>query len=172
MAGVTKLARRIRRLLGWGDEAAAVAKAGTKAAREAAEVAEDATKAAKKAANAAGDAKHAAPKTPCPTEAAPSQRPGTRGHPDHQADVKGPGFDQARDQLRPGERVVTEGPVVGHPGINRRADNQVIGPDGRTRVVIESERRPNGPYHQKRVQELEGSGIEVQTRPLPKKPPS
>jgi RHS repeat-associated protein len=100
-------------------------------------------------------------------EDAPPTRPGTRGHPDHQADVNGPGRDQARDQARPGETVETEQPVQGHAGINRRADNQVIGADGRTRVVVESERRPNGPYHKKRVKELEEAGIEVQTRPLP-----
>ena len=72
----------------------------------------------------------------------PAQRPGNRGHPDHEADVKGAGLDQAKDLARPGEKVVSEQPVRSHPGINRRPDNQVIGTDGRTRAVVESERRP------------------------------
>jgi len=100
----------------------------------------------------------------------PKKRPGTRGSPDHRADVEGPGADQARELARPGEEVRTERPVQGHPGINRRADNQVVDPEGKTRVVVESERRPDGSYHKKRVEELEGAGIEVHTRPLPPKP--
>ncbi len=103
-------------------------------------------------------------------DAATSKRPGTRGHPDHQADVNGPGREQARDLARPGERVETEGKVVGHDGVNRKADNQVIDKEGKTRVVVESERRPNGSYHKKRVKELEDAGIEVQTRPIPPRP--
>lgn len=94
-----------------------------------------------------------------------NKRPGNRGHPDHQADVKGGGKRQAEALARPGERVVMEGRIEGHPGINRRADNQVIGTDNRTRVVVESERRPGGTYHKKRVKELEAAGIEVHTRP-------
>ena len=62
-------------------------------------------------------------------------------------------------------RFESEKPVEGRPGVNRRADNQVIGTDGRTRVVVESERRPGGIYHKKRVKELEAAGIEVHTRP-------
>jgi hypothetical protein len=96
-------------------------------------------------------------------------RPGTRGHPDHQADVRGPGRAQAEAQARPGERVETESPVVGHPGVRRNADNQIIGVDGRTRLVVESERRPNGSYHKARVRELEACGIECQTRSLPQR---
>jgi RHS repeat-associated protein len=94
-----------------------------------------------------------------------TKRPGTRGHPDHQRDVAGGGRQQAERQAGPGETVVSEGRVQGHPGVNRRADNQVIGEDGKTRLVVESERRPNGPYHQNRTKQLEGVGIEVQTRP-------
>jgi hypothetical protein len=96
-----------------------------------------------------------------------TKRPGTRGHADHQADVQGLGLEQAKAQVRPGETVLTERPVQGHPGINRRADNQVVGADGRTRVVVESDRRPTGSYHKKRVEELQNAGIEVQTRPIP-----
>jgi RHS repeat-associated protein len=102
-----------------------------------------------------------------PGEANTSNRPGTRGHPDHRADVNGPGQDQARAQLQPGETLLTERPIQGHPGVNRRADNQVVGADGRTRLVVESERRPNGSYHRRRVEELEAAGIEVQTRVIP-----
>ncbi len=36
----------------------------------------------------------------------PSKRPGTRGHPDHQADVQGPGRAQAEAQAQPGETVL------------------------------------------------------------------
>jgi hypothetical protein len=98
-----------------------------------------------------------------------AKRPGTRGHPDHQADVQGPGRAQAQAQARPGETVLTEQPIQGHPGINRRLDNQIVGTDGKTRLDVETERR-FGPYHRKRVAEIEGAGIEVQIRPLPKKP--
>lgn len=100
-------------------------------------------------------------------EAQLSIRPGTRGHPDHQADVRGPGRAQAEAYARAGERVETESPVVGHPGVRRNADNQIIGTDGRTRLVVESERRPNGTYHRERVKQLEGCGIECQTRVVP-----
>ena len=62
-------------------------------------------------------------------------------------------------------RYALEKAIKGHTGINRRADNQVIGTDGKTRVVVESERRPGGSYHKKRVQELEAAGIEVHARP-------
>lgn len=98
------------------------------------------------------------------------KRPGSLGRPDHKADVHGPGKAQAEGLAKPGETVLTERPVQGHPGINRRPDNQVVGPDGKTRVVVESERRPDGSYHKKRVDELEGAGIEVQTRPIPPTP--
>jgi RHS repeat-associated protein len=101
-----------------------------------------------------------------PSDQPGAGRPGTRGHPDHQADVRGPGRAQAEAHARPGERVATESPVVGHPGVRRNADNQVIGIDGRTRLVVESERRPNGTYHKERVKELEACGIECQTRVL------
>lgn len=94
-----------------------------------------------------------------------TKRPGNRGHGDHQADVKGGGQKQAESLKRPGETVETEKLIEGHPGVTRRPDNQVVGTDGKTRVVVESERRPNGPYHKKRVKELEAAGIEVITRP-------
>jgi RHS repeat-associated protein len=94
-------------------------------------------------------------------------RPGTLGRADHIADVRGPGLAQATALARPGELVLTEQAVRGFPGINRRPDNQIVGLDGRTRVVIESERRPTGSYHQRRVAQLEAAGIEVQTRRLP-----
>ena len=61
----------------------------------------------------------------------------------------------------------TEKPIEGHPDINRRADNQIVGADGRTRLTVESERRWNGSYHKDRVKELEEAGIEVQTRFVP-----
>jgi hypothetical protein len=54
-----------------------------------------------------------------------------------------------------------------YTGVRRNADNQVIGSDGRTRMVVESERRPNGTYHRERVKELEACGIECQTRVVP-----
>jgi len=82
-----------------------------------------------------------------------------------QADVIGGGRQQAERLKRPGEEVRSEWPVERHPGINRRADNQVLGTDKRTRLVVESERRPGGAYHKKRIQELEAAGIEVITRP-------
>lgn len=95
-----------------------------------------------------------------------SSRPGSRGGPNHRRDVEGPGRRQAGAQARPGERVETERRVEGHPGLNRRPDNQIIGRDGKTRVAIESEGRPNGPYHRTREAEYRRHGIECQTRPL------
>jgi hypothetical protein len=97
----------------------------------------------------------------------PVPRAGTRGRPDHQADVAGPGRAQADAQAGPGETVLTEEPVRGYPGVNRRADNQIVGANGKTRLTVESERRPNGSYHKERVNQLESHGIEVQTRPIP-----
>lgn len=99
-----------------------------------------------------------------------NRRPGTRGHPDHQADVEGPGRKQAEDQALPGETVLTEEWIRGYPGVRRRADNQVVGVNGRTRLTVESERRPNGSYHQRRVESLEDLDIMVQTRVLPPRP--
>ena len=96
-----------------------------------------------------------------------SSRPGTRGRQDHQDDVRGPGRLQAETEARPGERVLTERRIQGHPGVNRRPDNQVVGTDGRTRLVVESERRPNGAYNQAREEQYRACGIECQTRPLP-----
>jgi hypothetical protein len=92
-------------------------------------------------------------------------RPGARGAADHQEDVRGAGRRQAEDQARPGEEARTERPVEGHPSLNRRPDNQVVGADGRTRVVVESERRPNGRYHRDREADYRRCGIECQTRP-------
>jgi RHS repeat-associated protein len=97
-----------------------------------------------------------------------SPRPGARGRADHQADVQGPGRRQAEAQARPGEEVRTERPLQGHPGLNRRPDNQIIGADGRTRLVVESERRPNGSYNRQRQADYENCGIECQTRNLPR----
>ena len=92
-------------------------------------------------------------------------RAGTLGKADHIADVRGAGRQHARSLRREGERVLTERPLEGFPGIRRRPDNQIVGTDGRTRVVIESERRPDGPYHRARIKQLECLGIEVITRP-------
>ena len=95
-------------------------------------------------------------------------RPGSRGAADHQADVRGPGLQQAERQARPGERVADREPVVGHPGLNRRPDNQIVGTDGRTRLAVESERRPNGTYHRTREADYHRCGITCQTRNLPR----
>ena len=93
-------------------------------------------------------------------------RPGSGGHEDHRRDVRGPGRQQAEAQARPGEEVLTERAVRGHPGVNRRPDNQIVGTDGKTRLVVESERRPNGTYHRNREAEFRRNGIECQTRTL------
>lgn len=98
-----------------------------------------------------------------------AKRPGNRGYPDYQADVRGAGRAQAQRSARPGEFVITEQPIQGHPDINRRADNQVVDVTGKTRIVVESERRPTGSYHKERVKELQRRGIEVQTRELPRR---
>ncbi len=93
------------------------------------------------------------------------KRPGTRGYSDHQIDVQGAGREAARKQLRKGETLLTERPVQGFPGVNRRPDNQIVGKNGKTRLVVESERRPNGPYNQKRLKLYKRLGIKVITRP-------
>ena len=92
---------------------------------------------------------------------------GSRGAPDHRADVEGPGRQQAEAQARPGETVLTEERIRGHPGVNRRPDNQIVGKDGRTRLVVESERRSRGTYHQRRQEQMKQCGIVCQTRELP-----
>lgn len=74
------------------------------------------------------------------------------------------GREHADSLAREGEVVLTERRVQGHEGMNRRPDNQVVDETGRTRVVVESERRPNSRYHRRRVQEYEQAGIEVQVR--------
>jgi RHS repeat-associated protein len=104
---------------------------------------------------------------PDPRRETPRRPPnpdGSRGGRVHREDVQGPGLEEARRHARPGERVVTEGRVEGHPGVNRRPDNQVIGTDDRTRLVVESERRPNGAYHRDRVAEYGRNGIQCITR--------
>jgi RHS repeat-associated protein len=117
----------------------------------------------------AGTATRLAEGTAVPaTQKAPPNPDGPRGAPDHVADVRGPGRDQALAQAKPGETVLTEQRVQGYPGLNRRPDNQIVGIDGKTRLTIESERRPNGAYHKKRVKEYKCAGIECQTRPLKK----
>jgi hypothetical protein len=143
--------------------AKATAKIGTEVVQEVAKVAKASTAKAVDSVSdlqrGAAKARKGSPRGP------PAKRPGNRGHADHRADVEGAGRQQAHDLKRPGEKVKSEKPIEGHTGINRRPDNQVIGQDGRTRVVVESERRPGGKYHQKRVRELEAAGIEVHTRP-------
>jgi len=140
--GATKIASEAVQEIG------KVAKASTAAAADTASTAQKAVKGV-----------HATPRGP------PAKRPGNRGHGDHRADIEGAGNRQAERLKRPGETVDMEKPVKGHPGIRRNADNQIVGTDGKTRVVVESERRPGGSYHKKRVQELEAAGIEVITRP-------
>jgi RHS repeat-associated protein len=100
--------------------------------------------------------------------AASARRWGSRGRPDHQADVRGPGRAQAEAQAGPGEQVLTERAVQGHPDVARIPDNQVVGTDGRTRIVVESEQRPTGRRHRERQAEYECAGIDCQTRDLPR----
>lgn len=92
---------------------------------------------------------------------------GGRGAPDHSADVRGGGRAQAESEARAGETVLTEQRLQGHEGVNRRPDNQVVDANGRTRLVVETERNPSGTYHRRRVDEYSCHGIECQTRPLP-----
>ena len=159
-----------------GDIAKGIAKGATKSAKAAtkaatkvgAELVDDATKVLQKSTATAADGLSGAQKGAAHVHAPrgpPGKRPGTRGHDDHRADVAGGGRDLAERLKRPGERVETEKPVLGHPGIRRNADNQLVGANDKTRLVVESERRPGGSYHKKRVQELEAAGIEVITRP-------
>ncbi len=156
-----------------GDIAKGIAKGVTKASTKAAtkvgvELVDDAAKIVKGSTATAADGLTSAQKTAGKVNAPrgpPGKRPGNRGHDDHRADVEGGGKDLAQRLKRPGETLESEKAIKGHTGISRRADNQIIGTDGNTRVVVESERRPGGSYHKKRVKELEAAGIEVITRP-------
>ena len=130
-----------------GDIAKSVAKGITKgttkgAAKVASEAVQEAAKVARGSTIAAADTVSNAQKAVKGVQATPrgppAKRPGTRGHDDHCADVEGGGNRQAIKLARPGEKVVSEGAIRGHTGINRRADNQIVGTNNRTRLVVES----------------------------------
>jgi RHS repeat-associated protein len=107
-----------------------------------------------------------------PTKSPPNPN-GAKGAPDHQADVAGPGRQQAQGiaDRKGGSTVVTEGKIGKTPTgetINRRPDNQVVNSQGVTTDVVESERRPGSKRNKEREAEYGRCGINCETRPLPR----
>lgn len=93
---------------------------------------------------------------------------GSKGKPDHQIKVKEL-VEQARGELRPGERLFQEGKIQ-IEGSNRRPDVQIIGPDGKTRKIFEAERNPGSKRNRLREEEYNRLGIPNETHPLDCKP--
>ena len=98
---------------------------------------------------------------------------GSKGAPDHQADVQGPGRAEAEDiaASKPGSTVATERGIGRTPNgepINRRPDNQVRDENGVTTDVVETERHPNSTRVQQKIRDYNRCGINCIIRPLPK----
>jgi hypothetical protein len=100
-------------------------------------------------------------------EKAPPNPDGQKGAPDHQAAVAEEA-DKARAAAQPGEQVL-EGKKIQVDGSTRRPDVQTVGVDGKTKSVVEVERRPNGARNQTREAEYNNLGVQHTTRPLPPK---
>jgi RHS repeat-associated protein len=100
-------------------------------------------------------------------EAAPPNPAGQKGAPDHEAAVKEEA-DKARTAAGPGETVV-EGKKIQVEGSTRRPDVQTVGADGKTKSVVEVERRPNSARNKVREAEYNKLGVPNTTRPLPPK---
>ena len=88
-----------------------------------------------------------------------------RGAPDHQEGVKTEA-DKARAKAGPGETVV-EGKKIQTAGSNRQPDVQTVGADGKTKSVVEVERRPNSDRNKTRENEYDTLGVPHTTVPLP-----
>jgi RHS repeat-associated protein len=97
----------------------------------------------------------------------PPNPDGQKGAPDHQRAVEEEA-DKARAAAGPGE-TVTQGTKIQVKGSTRRPDVQTVGADGKTKSVVEVERRPNSARNKAREAEYDRLGIEHTTRPLPPK---
>ena len=86
---------------------------------------------------------------------------GSKGKPDHQSkidELEG----RARSEAGEGETVLRERKIQGHDS-NRRPDVQIVDQEGKTRKVLEAERRPESSRNQKREQEYNQLGVEQET---------
>jgi RHS repeat-associated protein len=94
----------------------------------------------------------------------PGSRPGSNGNVDHQEGVAQAAQD-ARNTAGRGERVLEQTRVQGFPS-TRRPDVQIVDPNGRARLIIEVERRPNSRFNLEREAEYNRLGIPNTTRPI------
>jgi len=74
------------------------------------------------------------------------------------------GYDPSigRPQYRPGEQVLRERRAQGHES-RRIPDQQIVDVNGRTRKVLEAERRPSSQYHRDRLDEYFELGVDYET---------
>jgi hypothetical protein len=89
---------------------------------------------------------------------------GSNGKPDHQEGVK-KDAKEMQGEVGPGEEHRSQRKIQGHES-NRIPDNQIVGEDGKTRKIIERERRPGSKRNQQREAEYDDLGIEHETRPV------
>ncbi|WP_448721985.1 RHS repeat-associated core domain-containing protein [Acanthopleuribacter pedis] len=89
---------------------------------------------------------------------------GSKGKPDHQKKVREL-QGKARSETKPGEQVLSERRIQGHPS-NRRPDVQILNKDGTTRKVFEAERKPNSKRNKNREKEYDDLSIEHETHGL------
>ncbi|MBX7166845.1 MAG: RHS repeat-associated core domain-containing protein [Pirellulales bacterium] len=92
------------------------------------------------------------------------KRPGSPGHPDHKAGVEKDRLELLLE-IGPGERVKTQKRIEGHDS-TRIPDNQIVGPDNKTRKIIERERRPTHKRNCEREAEYDRLEIPHETRPV------
>ncbi len=91
---------------------------------------------------------------------------GQKGAPDHQKKVKEEA-DKARAEAGPGETVL-EGQKVQGIDSNRRPDVQVVGADGKTKSIVEVERRPGSKRHKQRQEEYDThKSVPLSPKPQP-----
>lgn len=93
-----------------------------------------------------------------------SSRPGQKGNQDHQDEVAKQA-DKAREEAQPGERVLENRKVQGVDS-RRIPDVQTVDANGRTRSIVEVERRPNSSRNKNRENEYNDLGIPNKTIPL------
>jgi RHS repeat-associated protein len=89
---------------------------------------------------------------------------GSPGAPDHQAGVNEE-VKKAQGEAGPGETVESNKKVQGHDS-NRRPDVQIVDKNGKTRKIVEVERRPNSKRNKEREAEYNKHGIPNETKPI------
>ena len=89
---------------------------------------------------------------------------GAKGKQDHQDKVQE--LEQkAKNEAQPGEKVIQEKKIQGHPS-NRRPDVQIVDKKGKTRKIFEAERRPKSKRNKKREAEYNRLGVDHETHGL------